>query len=79
MPIVLFINGYQFRFYSNENDEPPHIHVFKGNGKAKFWLLPAVIEAYSYGYTVREQRDIRTLVIENKDLFLNKWYGFFGE
>ncbi|MEO8762367.1 MAG: DUF4160 domain-containing protein, partial [Bacteroidia bacterium] len=30
MPIVLRVNGYIFWFYSNENNEPAHIHVRKG-------------------------------------------------
>jgi hypothetical protein len=79
MPVVLLINGYQFKFYSNENDEPPHIHIFKGSGKAKFWLVPTVVEAYSYGYTIREQRDIRELVLTHKDLLIERWYDFFAE
>lgn len=29
MPTVLFVNGFRFFFYSNENNEPVHIHVLK--------------------------------------------------
>lgn len=78
MPVVLLINGYKFKFYSNENNEPPHVPITKGTGNAKYWLVPVVEETYSYGFTVRERRDIRERVAANKDLFLSKWYGYFG-
>jgi len=39
MPTVLQINGYKFKFYSNENDEPAHIHIVKGNGTLKFGYI----------------------------------------
>ena len=42
MPTVLFLNGFRFFFYSNENDEPAHIHVRKGNGEGKIWLEPSI-------------------------------------
>src|SRR5687768_10569650 len=54
MPKVFEINGYRFSFYSNENDEPPHVHINKGNGTAKYWLLPKIYEVYSYGFKLRE-------------------------
>lgn len=76
MPVVLFINGFKFKFYSNENNEPPHVHITKGN--AKYWLFPEIEETYSYGFTVRERRDVRELVLENKDLLIRKWNEYFG-
>ncbi|WP_439481025.1 DUF4160 domain-containing protein [Cyclobacterium plantarum] len=40
MPTVLRIGPYRFFFFSNEGNEPPHIHVESGEGHAKFWLEP---------------------------------------
>ena len=77
MPVVLTINGYKFRFYSNENDEPPHIHITKGDGNAKYWLVPEIEEAYSYGFTVRERRDIREAVKLNAASLIKKWNEYF--
>lgn len=31
MPPLLSIHGFKFKFYSNENQEPPNVHVVKGN------------------------------------------------
>ena len=75
MPVILLIEGFKFKFYSNENTEPPHIHVTKAEGNAKFWLIP---EVYSYGYTVRERRRIQEIVIANQSLFIQKWHEYFG-
>ena len=38
MPTVMRIGPYRFFFYSNENDEPRHVHVRAGDDEAKFWL-----------------------------------------
>jgi hypothetical protein len=56
MPTVFYFNGYRFFFFSNENDEPIHIHVEKGEGAAKYWLDP-VEEVYSYGLKVATKRN----------------------
>ena len=53
MPVVLFVNGFRFFFFSNENDEPVHIHVEKGDAAAKFWLNAFELE-YNFGFSSRE-------------------------
>jgi hypothetical protein len=79
MPTVLEVDGYKFRFYSNENNEKAHIHINKGDGNAKYWLLPDCEEEYSYGFTIRERRDIKQLVIENQSLLIIKWNEYFKQ
>ncbi len=37
------IEGFAFYFYSNENNEPMHVHVRKGSGMLKFWLEPVML------------------------------------
>ncbi len=46
MPTILRINGFRFFFYSNENDEPAHVHVEKGDAEGKIWLEPALEAVY---------------------------------
>ena len=77
MPTILYLYGFYFRFYSNENDEPPHIHVFKGDATAKYWLIPTTSEVYSYGFSNSENKKIKNLVEQNKELFKLKWYEYF--
>jgi hypothetical protein len=77
MPTVLEVNGYKFKFYSNEDDEPAHIHVTKGGGNAKFWLRPVIEEEYSYNFTVQERRNIRSLVKRNFEVLTEAWDEYF--
>ena len=53
MPTVFYFHGYRFYFFSNEDNEPVHIHVEKAEASAKFWLVPDVIEEYAYGFSDR--------------------------
>ena len=40
MPTIFFEKGYRFFFYSNENNEPIHVHIEKNDSVAKFWIQP---------------------------------------
>lgn len=77
MPKILEVNGFKFYFWSKEGDEPPHVHIKKGDGNAKFWLIPEIKEKYSYGFTVREKRDIRDIINDNLETLINHWNEFF--
>ncbi len=78
MPTVLNVKGYKFKFYSNENNEPAHVHVTKAGGNSKIWLRPDIAEEYSYNFTVRERRDIMKLVELNYETLINKWDEYFA-
>jgi len=43
MPTVLRIGSFRFHFYSDECNEPPHIHVATPDGECKFWLEPVLL------------------------------------
>ena len=50
MPTVWRERGLRFFFYSEERNEPPHIHVESGDHRyAKMWLGPPVAVAYWRG------------------------------
>ena len=78
MPVVARIRGYAFRFYSNEGSEPPHIHVHKQGKEAKFWLDPVEL-VYNYGYNNTEINEIRRLVEDHRQAFLEAWDAFFKQ
>jgi hypothetical protein len=42
VPTILRAQGYRFFFFSNEGDEPPHIHVERAECAAKFLALSTV-------------------------------------
>ncbi len=70
---------FKFKFYSNENNELCHVHITKGSGNAKIWLEPKIKFAFSYNFTVREQREIETLTEQNYEILISKWYEYFGK
>lgn len=76
MPTVLRIGPYRFFFYSNENREPPHIHIRSSDGEAKFWLDPVEL-AYNYGHSGRELGRLERLVVENRELLIEAWNEYF--
>jgi hypothetical protein len=77
MPTVLRIEGFRFHFYSNEGQEPPHVHVEKGSAAAKVWLQPVSI-VYSYGFSPAELRRIREIAFEHQAAFVERWNEHFG-
>ncbi len=72
MPTVLRIASYRFHFYSDEGDEPPHIHVRCASGECKFWLDPLVL-ARSRGVPPHEVREIERLVFENRQTLISRY------
>ena len=77
MPTVLRTNGFRFFFYSNENDEPVHVHVEKGDAEGKIWLEPSIKVAYFKGFSTSEQNDIIDIAESNSKNFIKKWYEHF--
>jgi hypothetical protein len=75
MPTVLRIGSFRFHFYSDEYNEPPHIHVATPNGECKFWLEPVKL-AGNIGLMPHVVRQIEKLVYENRDFLLTKFNEF---
>jgi len=78
MPTILRIDGFRFFFYSNEGNEPPHVHVEKGDGWGKYWIDP-VSKNYMYNFTPKEEKRVDQIVRDEQDNFKNKWNEFFGK
>lgn len=77
MPTVLRIGRFRFYFFSNERDEPAHIHVKAAENQAKFWLNPLQL-ASNYGFASRELKQLERLVAENESFFLEVWNEYFS-
>lgn len=77
MPNVLTVQGFRFFFFSGEGGEPPHIHVEHGDKVAKLWLEPVRL-ASSEGFRSHELTKLRAMVLEHKNLFVEKWNEHFG-
>jgi len=77
MPTVMRSGRYRFFFFSNQRNEPRHIHVESGGSYAKFWLEPVDL-ATSVGYKYVEFREIRKLIAENAIYLKARWDAHFG-
>lgn len=72
MPEAHRENGYRFSFYSNENDEPAHIHVRRAGNEAKYWLFSISLNR-NYGFSRRELMEIESIIRREHDKLLRKW------
>ena len=77
MPTVLRIGPFRFYFYSHEPNEPPHVHVDRGEATIKIWLDPVEV-AKSRGFRAHEIGGILTLVDEHRSSLLEAWHEYFG-
>jgi hypothetical protein len=76
MPTILFIRGWRLFFYSNEGNEPPHIHARKGDVELKYWLDADnfdIEEAYGYNASSRDRRDVRKIIFEHFDYIVAEY------
>lgn len=76
MPTVLRVDGYRFFFYSNEGNEPPHIHVQKAEKYAKFWLDPVVLADFA-GFSSKDLQCIESIIREHLAQLLEAWHEHF--
>ncbi len=78
MPTILRQDGFRFFFFSNEGNEPPHIHVEQAEGYAKYWL-DTIELVDSYALNPNQLRKVRNLIKQNRVLFREAWNEYFGE
>jgi len=80
MPTVLFTYGWRLFFYSNEGNEPIHIHAEKGDMGCNFWLLVEVVEiseAFSFNFTPYAKKEIKKIIYQHFDLIIESWNNYF--
>ncbi len=77
MPTILRIGRYRFYFFSNENNEPPHIHIKAESDQAKFWLIPIEL-ASSYGFKAHELNEIEEIILEHFTELMEAWNERFS-
>jgi hypothetical protein len=63
-------------FYAGDGDEPPHVHVERDDGVAKFWLAPVRLQRAA-GLRASEVRQIERLVEEQETRLLEAWNDYF--
>lgn len=78
MPTVHRERGFRFHFFSDERQEPPHVHVQNGGAEAKVWLLDGSIE-YHEGLSAPQLRVLREIIAASREEMLKAWNEYHGE
>ena len=78
MPTVLRLGAFRFFFYSDERNEPPHIHVATPDGECKFWLDPVQL-ARNKGLAPRLLRQIEHLIYDHHFLLKEKYHEYHSQ
>jgi hypothetical protein len=69
--------AFRFHFYSDEGNEPPHVHIETPEGECKFWLDPIRL-ARNNGVSPRTIRLIEKIIFEKQDFFKEKFNDYFS-
>ena len=65
-------------FYSDDRNEPPHVHVERDECNAKFWLEPVRLHD-CVGFGRIELKRIQRLVSDRETFLLKEWDEFFAD
>jgi Domain of unknown function (DUF4160) len=77
VPTVLRWGPHRAFFYSNEGDEPAHVHVRAGNKEVKIWLHDITV-AVNMGFPTHELGDIIRHLRSHREQLLAAWDDHFG-
>ncbi|TNJ37164.1 DUF4160 domain-containing protein [Chlorobaculum thiosulfatiphilum] len=77
MPTVYKSGPYRFFFYAGDRNEPYHIHVERDDKLAKFWLDPIRLQN-SGGFSRFELKEIRGIIENQQESFMEAWNEYFG-
>jgi hypothetical protein len=81
MPTILLVLGWRFFFYSNEGNEPMHVHARKGETQCKYWVKSdfyEIEEAWSHNMTPRLRREVRKIIFDHFEYIVGEWNKCFG-
>jgi hypothetical protein len=73
MPVVLRVDGFSFKFYSNDH-APPHVHAFYGGKRCRILLADFAV-TFSNMKRSDETHAVR-LVVENLETISRAWTEF---
>ena len=77
MPTILYIFGWRIYFYSNENNEPIHVHAQKADMECKYWLSEKrfeISEEFSFNMNPASKREIKKIIHQHFDTIIDAWY-----
>ncbi|HEX3731222.1 MAG TPA: DUF4160 domain-containing protein [Opitutaceae bacterium] len=77
MPKIEIPGPYRFHFFSDEGNEPPHVHVKRDRFVCKFWLNPVLL-AGNWGFAAHELFKIEKRVQANHAEIEAVWHEHFS-
>jgi len=75
-PTIFRERGYRFFFFSREESRP-HIHIYCGDGEAKFWLDSQIELARNYRLSKVQLREIEDIIEAHYDELKAAWDEYF--
>lgn len=84
MPNLFKYLGYTIYFWANENFEPIHVHISKGNPQAnstKVWLTKSgncILENNNSKIPNKDLKNLLIAIEANYFLIVSEWKAFYG-
>lgn len=84
MPSIFTVAGYKIYFWSNENNEPVHIHIAKGkptHNSTKYWVTSGggLLQANNNSRIPKKDLvKLESYIQSNIYIILNMWKQTFG-
>jgi len=75
-PTLFREHGYRFFFFSREESRM-HVHVYSGDGEAKFWLDPQIELARNYRLSRINLKEIEEIIEDHQDEIRSAWENYF--
>ena len=77
MPTIFILFGFRFLFDANDH-EPIHVHVVKGDVKAKFTIFPVAL-VDNHGLKPAEPKLVESIIEENQEVIAEHWNLYFNK
>lgn len=75
-PTVFREKGYRFFFFSREESRM-HVHVYCGDGEAKFWLEPYIELANNFRLSRNQLKEVEQIIEGHHDELKRAWHKHF--
>jgi len=76
-PTIFREKGYRFFFFSRDETRM-HVHVYCGDGEAKFWLVPEIELSRNYRLIRLQLKQIEEIIEEHYDELTSAWQKHFS-
>lgn len=83
LPSLFMVSGYKVYFWSNENNEPIHVHVAKGKptpNSTKIWLTKTggcILASNGSDISQKELNELMEFISAQFFLICSEWKKFF--